>query len=87
MSAREELVAYLATLGSIVLIVLGAMLIGALSGLVLGKLDAFGLGTVLGGLIGVLRIPTRRNPLGATEQGDVNITPASGTTTEGTENV
>ena len=61
MTPAQQLVAYLATLGSIVLLVLGAMVIGALNVEVLTKTEAFGLGMAVGGLVGVLRIPTARN--------------------------
>lgn len=61
MTPREQLVAYLATLAALVVVLLGAMIIAALSENIIGKMEAFGLGTVTGGLIGVLRIPTSRN--------------------------
>jgi hypothetical protein len=61
MTPSQQLVAYLSTLGAIVLLVLGAMLIGAFNVEVLTKTEAFGLGMAVGGLVGVLRIPTARN--------------------------
>ncbi|WP_311271101.1 hypothetical protein [Sphingobium sp. WCS2017Hpa-17] len=74
MTSREQTVVYLCTLAAIVLIVLGSMLIATWNGGVLiGKLEAFGLGTVLGGLIGVLRIPSARTPVASTDSGDVNV--------------
>ena len=73
MTPREQLVAYLATLAALVVVLLGAMLIAASASSVIGKMEAFGLGTVTGGLIGVLRIPSARNPVAATETGDVNM--------------
>lgn len=61
MNAREQLIAYLATLGVLALIVLGSMLIAWGAGdIVIGKVEAFGLGTVTGGLIGLMRLPTSR---------------------------
>ena len=61
MSPREQLIAYLATLGALCMVLLGAMLIAAFSGDVLiGKMEAFGLGTVTGGLIGLMRLPSSR---------------------------
>jgi hypothetical protein len=61
MSPREQLIAYLCTLGALVVIVLGAMLIAWAAGdIVVGKLEAFGLGTVTGGLIGLMRLPSAR---------------------------
>ena len=58
MTAREQLVAYLATLAALVTIFIAA-LVAAGRGVTVG--EAFGLGTVLGGLIGILRIPSARN--------------------------
>lgn len=61
MTSREQLIAYLATLAALVAVLLGAMLIAAFSGEVLiGKMEAFGLGTVTGGLIGLMRLPSAR---------------------------
>ncbi len=62
MNAREQLIAYLATLGVLALVLLGAMLIAAFSGeILIGKMEAFGLGTVTGGLIGLMRLPSARS--------------------------
>lgn len=60
MSAREQLIAYLATLATLALVILVALLIAACVPEVMGKMEVFGLGTVTGGLIGILRIPTSR---------------------------
>ncbi len=57
MTAREQLVAYLATLAALVVVFVSA-LIAAGRGVTVG--EAFGLGTITGGLIGILRIPTSR---------------------------
>lgn len=74
MTSTQQLIAYLATLGAIVAVVLCSMVISTWNGGVLiGKLEAFGLGTVLGGLIGVLRIPSIQRATGSTESGDVNV--------------
>lgn len=76
MTSREQLVAYLATLGALVLIFVSALVIGAFSSLVVGKIEMFGLGTITGGLIGVLRIPAAQRPAtGSTDSGDVNVNP------------
>jgi hypothetical protein len=72
MTAREQLIAYLATLGALVLVVIAA-LIAAGNGVSIT--EAFGLGAVTGGLIGVLRIPSQRSTVSSTETGDVNVTP------------
>jgi hypothetical protein len=76
MTAREQLVAYLATLATLVFVFTAALVAGIISGAVVGKIEAFGLGTITGGLIGVLRIPSARSATGTTETGDVNVTPA-----------
>lgn len=61
MSPREQLIAYLATLAVLALVLLGSELIAAFSGdILIGKMEAFGLGTVTGGLIGLMRLPTSR---------------------------
>lgn len=62
MTPREQLIAYLATLGALVVVLLGAMLIAAFTGdVIIGKMEAFGLGTVTGGLIGLMRLPSARS--------------------------
>lgn len=73
MSPREQLVAYLATLATLALIFATALIVGAVSAQVVGKIEMFGLGTITGGLIGVLRIPTARSPVAQTDSGDVNV--------------
>lgn len=73
MTANQQLLAYLATLAALVVSLLGAMVIAAYVPAVLGKIEVFALGTVFGGLIGVLRIPSSRNPVASTESGDVTV--------------
>lgn len=58
--ARDQLIAYLATLGALILVFIAALVVGALSPALIGKIEAFGLGTITGGLIGVLRLPQQR---------------------------
>ena len=58
---RDQLLAYLATLVTLVVCFLGALIVGAINDAVIGKLEAFGMGTLIGGLIGVLRLPQQRN--------------------------
>lgn len=61
MTPREQLIAYLATLFALVIVLLGSMLIAAFTGeVIIGKVEAFGLGTVTGGLIGLMRLPSSR---------------------------
>jgi len=73
MTAKEQLIAYLATLGTLAVVVLGAFIAALLNPAILGKMEAFTLGTVTGGLIGVLRIPSLRSPVATTQDGDVNV--------------
>lgn len=73
MNAREQLIAYVATLTALIIVVIGALIVAAIAPDILGKVEAFGIGTVTGGLIGVLRIPSLRSPLASTETGDVNV--------------
>ncbi len=62
MTAKYHLIAYLATLLSLVLVFAMAIVAGVINGNVIGKIEAFGLGTITGGLIGVLRLPSMRQP-------------------------
>jgi hypothetical protein len=54
---NPELTAYKLTLGALVLVFMGTMLVAALFPHIVGKLEMFGLGTITGGLIGLLRAP------------------------------
>ena len=56
MAEKYQLIAYCATLTALVAVVLGAFIA---SGLGVTATEAFGLGAVTGGLIGVLPMPTR----------------------------
>lgn len=56
-NGREQLIAYLATLGALVAVF--GMAIAAATFGNLGNIETFGLGTITGGLIGILRIPSR----------------------------
>lgn len=73
MNAREQLIAYVATLVALLVVVMGSLLVAANVPELIGKIEAFGIGTVTGGLIGVLRIPSLRSPIASTESGDVNL--------------
>ena len=61
MRDQHQLVAYLATLGALVVVFIAALIAASMSDGVGGKLEAFGLGTITGGLIGVLRLPSSRH--------------------------
>lgn len=58
---RDQLIAYLATLATLAVCFLGALIVGAFNDGVIGKLESFGMGTLVGGLIGVLRLPQQRS--------------------------
>ena len=74
MTAHEQLVAYLATLFTLALVFAIAIIAAAMVPELLGKAEVFGLGTITGGLIGILRIPTSRAPAASTDSGDINVT-------------
>lgn len=73
MTEKYQLVAYLATLACLAFVILAALVVAAFVPEVMSKMEVFGLGTVTGGLIGVLRLPTARTPVAATSTGDVNV--------------
>jgi len=56
----QQLAAYLATLATLLLVFVAALAAATLAPAVIGKIEAFGLGTITGGLIGVLRLPQQR---------------------------
>ena len=62
MNQREQLLAYLATLAALVIVFIAALIVAAFAPELLGKMEAFGVGTVTGGLIGALRTPAARTP-------------------------
>lgn len=51
---------YLWTLAALVLVYFGSIVAAALVPSIIGKIEAFGLGTITGGLIGLLRIPRQQ---------------------------
>ena len=52
--------AYIATLCALIVVFLSALVVGSFSEGVISKIESFGLGTITGGLIGVLRLPQQR---------------------------
>lgn len=60
MTERHDLIAYLATLGTLLTVFIASLVMGAWYPDIIGKIEAFGLGTITGGLIGLLRIPSAR---------------------------
>lgn len=73
MSPREQLVAYLATLGALVIVFIASVVGFGIWPADLTKAEVFGLGTITGGLIGILRLPASRSTTATTESGDVNV--------------
>lgn len=61
MNERHTLIAYLATLATLAFVFGAALIASAMVPELLGKAEVFGLGTITGGLIGILRIPSSRN--------------------------
>lgn len=57
---NQQIAAYLATLLTLVLVFAIAMIVSAIWPQIIGKIEAYGLGTITGGLIGVLRLPQQR---------------------------
>jgi hypothetical protein len=57
---KAQLAAYLATLATLALVFIAALTAAAIAPALIGKIEAFGLGTITGGLIGVLRLPQQR---------------------------
>ena len=57
---QAQLAAYLATLATLAIVFLAALTAAAIAPALIGKIEAFGLGTITGGLIGVLRLPQQR---------------------------
>jgi hypothetical protein len=66
MNDRLTLVAYIATLITLALVFIAALIAASLAPDIMGKMEVFGLGTITGGLIGVLRMPAR--PTGASDE-------------------
>jgi hypothetical protein len=56
---RYQFLAFIATLVALAFVFDSALVAAALNGGIMGKLEVFGLGTITGGLIGVLKAPTR----------------------------
>jgi hypothetical protein len=67
---KFEYHAYLWTLGALVLVFFGSMGAAAYNPEILGKLEMFGLGTITGGLIGLLRMPRHQGPMDVQPEGE-----------------
>ncbi len=74
---RYQLIAYVATLITLVIVFVSALVAAVVAPGLIGRLEAFGLGTITGGLIGILRIPTSQRASASVGTADsVNVTPA-----------
>lgn len=60
-SKHEQLISFLATLLALLIVYMGTLVFAAQYPNIIGKIETFGLGTITGGLIGILRIPSQRN--------------------------
>ncbi len=72
---KMEYRAYLWTLAALVLIYFGSIIAAAFVPSIIGKIEAFGLGTITGGLIGLLRMP-RQSAQSAQQQEPLDLTGA-----------
>ena len=59
MNDRYQFWAYIATLTTLAVVFIAALVAVIIAPGLIGRLEAFGLGTITGGLIGVLRMPQR----------------------------
>lgn len=58
MTDRDQLSAYIATLIALVVVFIAALIAAVFAPQIDGKMEVFGLGTITGGLIGILRTPS-----------------------------
>ncbi len=56
---RLQLTAYIATLITLVVVFTASLIAAVIEHSIIGQLGAFGLGTITGGLIGILRLPSK----------------------------
>ncbi len=61
MKEHEQIISFLATLLALLVVYVGTLFFAANYPEIIGKVETFGLGTITGGLIGILRIPSNRN--------------------------
>ena len=66
MNDRYTLTGYIATLAALVIVFIAALVASAISPAIIGTMEVFGLGTITGGLIGVLRLPQKAGASDAT---------------------
>lgn len=80
MSDRYEFQAYIATLITLAVVFISALLASAMFPQIEGKMEVFGLGTITGGLIGILRSPfssVGKTGAAVGSADNVNVTPAA----------
>lgn len=61
MKQHEQIISFLATLLALLIVYIGTLWFASAHPEIIGKVETFGLGTITGGLIGILRIPSQRN--------------------------
>lgn len=67
MTDRDQLSAYIATLIALVVVFIAALIAAVFAPQIDGKMEVFGLGTITGGLIGILRTPSGQRPVKGTD--------------------
>lgn len=55
---KYQLIAFLASLGTLGSVFIAALIAASITPSLIGSLGAFGLGTITGGLLGILRLPS-----------------------------
>lgn len=76
MTERYQLIAYIATLATLVVVFISALIASVIAPDLIGRLEAFGLGTITGGLIGILRLPQKVGDPTGNSQADANLATA-----------
>ena len=61
MKDHGQLIAFLATLIALLVVYIGTLVFAANYPSIAGKVEMFGLGTITGGLIGILRTPSHKS--------------------------
>lgn len=60
MKDHGQLIAFMATLVALLVVYIGTLIFAAHYPAIVGKVESFGLGTITGGLIGILRTPSQK---------------------------
>jgi hypothetical protein len=61
MKQHEQIISFLATLLALLIVYIGTLVFASQYPAIIGKVETFGLGTITGGLIGILRIPSNKS--------------------------